>query len=266
MCRFTVAGKNRPLGAGPGVPLAPDAQRSDVDEGHLGIAVVAGGHRGQEVIELLQEDRIVEVRLPERPARLDALAGPEVVALGPGLADPPGRGPTRPGFAAGDAEGHLLALGDPALGGRIEDRPVEPPFFAARCTTTGCGDRSPSGPANRPGCRTGRASSRSAQAGCRSSEAPSPCRDWPARPPLSPGRTVTRSSAATRSAGRQPVRAQTIKTKPAAHGHPACHVGCRRGIRHAEDVHVCYSCSFPEDRYRLRLDGFLRLYTPRRPT
>ena len=122
-------GLDGPPGARSRVPLAPDAQRADVDEGDLGVAVIPGSHRRQEVVELVEEDRIVEVRLPERPVRLDAFAGTEVVALGAGVGDPLGRGPAGPRFACRDAEGHLLALGDPPLGRRVEDRPAELPLL-----------------------------------------------------------------------------------------------------------------------------------------
>jgi len=69
-------------GAVEGMALSPDAEGADVDEGDGGIAVVAEGGGGQEIVELFQEDGVVVVRLPEGSVRDNALAGEEVVALG----------------------------------------------------------------------------------------------------------------------------------------------------------------------------------------
>lgn len=79
-------------GRGVRVALAPDAERPDVNERHVGIAIVARRGSGQEVVEFLQEDRIVVFRLPHLAAFVDACPRLEVVALSARVPDPLRRG------------------------------------------------------------------------------------------------------------------------------------------------------------------------------
>ena len=120
----------RQLGAGDGVALAPHAERADVNEGHVRVAVIARCGGGQEVIELFEEDGVVEIGLEHRAIRGDAAAG-EMVSLGAGLLDPArcGVGFRRPAFRGGEPEGHGLAFRDPFLHGGVDDGPVELAFL-----------------------------------------------------------------------------------------------------------------------------------------
>jgi len=102
------------LGARPGVASPQTPKEPTSMKATSGCRRSAGGG-GKEVVELIEEDRVVVIGLPE--GRLVELAGREVAALRAGFHDPLGRGPTRPGFADREAEGDLLTLRDPALGG-----------------------------------------------------------------------------------------------------------------------------------------------------
>jgi len=62
------------------MPLAPYAEGPYIDERHLRVAVIACRHGSQEVVQLLQEDGVVVVRLPEGTVLVE-LTGSEVVAL-----------------------------------------------------------------------------------------------------------------------------------------------------------------------------------------
>jgi hypothetical protein len=103
------------------VALAPDAEGADIDEGHLGVAVVAFGQGREEVVQFRQEDRIIMIRLPVGPIRIDALTGTEVISFGPGLLDPLGRGTPQERLAARDTQRDLLSF--------VERGPVELSFL-----------------------------------------------------------------------------------------------------------------------------------------
>ena len=107
------------------MPFAPHAERADVDEGHVRIAVVMPGQSGEKMVQLLQKDGIEVVRLPQADHPGGTLAELEVDSLGAGILHPFRRGVAPPAFAATHADGDLLPLGGPALRGRIEQRPVE---------------------------------------------------------------------------------------------------------------------------------------------
>ena len=107
------------------MPLAPNSERADVDKGDVWTAVVALGQRGEKRIELGQEDRVLEIRLPEWPVRIDSLAHCEVVSLCAGLVHPFRRRIAQPRLTARYAQRDLLALVDPSLRGIIEHRPIE---------------------------------------------------------------------------------------------------------------------------------------------
>ena len=81
----------------------------------------------QKLVELLEEDRVVEVGFPVCVWGVwDAsLSGLEAVALGAGVADPLWRGLSEAGLGAGDAEGGLESAFAEALHGGVEDGPVE---------------------------------------------------------------------------------------------------------------------------------------------
>ena len=83
-----------------GVPLTPHAERADVDEGDVRVAVVAPGHGREEMIQLLKEDGIEVVGIPERAARARTLAELEVDPLRAGVLHPPRRGVAKPALRA----------------------------------------------------------------------------------------------------------------------------------------------------------------------
>ena len=116
---------------GAGVPLAPHADRPDVHERHVGLAVVAARHGLEEIFELLEEHGIAVVGFPDVGLRtrriLPVYFGHlhlEEPALGAGVLDPFGRRVGVAGFAARDAERDLLAGRDPRGGVAVEEIPA----------------------------------------------------------------------------------------------------------------------------------------------
>ena len=116
-----------------GVSLAPVADAADIDVAQPRLAVVARGERPQEVLQLLQKDRIVERRLPG-PVRPDRLAVAVVAPLGSGLHHPFRRGEllldaVRARLLAGDAKRDPEPVTDPLVDQAVDDRPVEAPLL-----------------------------------------------------------------------------------------------------------------------------------------
>ena len=111
------------------MPLAPEPKAADVDEGDVGIAVVAGCHRRQEPAELFKKDRVAEVGIPAWALVHGPVAELVKRPIRSGVFHPLGRRPGKPVLGAGDAKRHLLPLGDPPLRRRVEERPVEPPLL-----------------------------------------------------------------------------------------------------------------------------------------
>src|ERR1035441_1309798 len=64
----------RHLAAHERVALAPQPVGANVNERDIGVAVIPRRQRGQEVVELLEEDRVAEVRVPSPPFVTAALA------------------------------------------------------------------------------------------------------------------------------------------------------------------------------------------------
>ena len=115
-----------------GVPFPPHAVEADGEEGDGRVAVIALRHPLHQVLDVFQEDGVGIVGLQHAggvidPVSLDEVAG--FVVFRP-LVEDPLRG-TLPGplFGGGDAEGHLPPALQPALGGGVDDLPVEIVFF-----------------------------------------------------------------------------------------------------------------------------------------
>ena len=111
------------------MPLTPHAERADIDEGDIRVAVVARGHGREEMIELLKEDGIEVIGVPGWAPRVRTLAELEVDPFRAGVLHPLRRGVAQPALRAAHAKGDLLALGDPPLGRRVQQRPVELAFL-----------------------------------------------------------------------------------------------------------------------------------------
>ena len=103
------------------VPFAPHAEVAHVDESHVRVAVVAFGHRPQEVFRLFEEHRVVVFRFHELPVH--------VVPAGSRVENPFRRGMIQPAFGGRDPEGHLTSAVDPSLRGRVEQFPDETSLF-----------------------------------------------------------------------------------------------------------------------------------------
>ncbi|OQC27756.1 MAG: hypothetical protein BWX70_02103 [Verrucomicrobia bacterium ADurb.Bin070] len=122
----------RHAAAGPRVPLAPKPVRTDVDKGHVRIAVISRGHRFEQVFKLGQENRIGERGIPERAGFAHPFAVIPEHALRTGLFHPLRRGVPQPALRTGDAERHAPAARDPALRRRVQDGPVEHALFGLK--------------------------------------------------------------------------------------------------------------------------------------
>ena len=116
---------------GAGMAFAPHADRPDVHERHVGLAVVAARHGLEEVLELLEEHGVAVVGFPDVGLRarwhLPVDLGHihlEEPALGAGVLDPFGRRVGVAGLAARDAERDLLAGRDPRGGVAVEEVPA----------------------------------------------------------------------------------------------------------------------------------------------
>ena len=130
--RFGVASLRLHLASvGAGVSLAPHADRSDVHERHVGLAVVAARHRLEEVLELLEEHGVAVIGFPDVGLRTRRVLSVDLghlhleePALGAGVLDPFGRRVGVAGLAARDAEPDLLAGRDPRGGVAVEKVPA----------------------------------------------------------------------------------------------------------------------------------------------
>ena len=105
----------RHLAAHERVAFPPEPIAADVNEGHIGVAVITRGQRGQEAVELLEEDRVAEIRVP----------GPTLLAAALAKFIRAGFRPRHPVLGAGHAQRDPLALGHPALRRAVQQRPVE---------------------------------------------------------------------------------------------------------------------------------------------
>src|SRR5690348_2048646 len=74
------------------VALAPDPKRAHIDEGDARVSVIAGSRGGQEIIELLEKHRVIEIRFPGGPGFIDTFAAAKTMALRAGFSDPFGSG------------------------------------------------------------------------------------------------------------------------------------------------------------------------------
>lgn len=94
-------------------------------EGHVGIAVVTFCHRGEEIFQLGETDRLEIIRLPQSSSRRRPFAFLEFDPLRASVLNPFGHGMTPPAFATAHANGDLFSFRHPTLRGAIEQRPVE---------------------------------------------------------------------------------------------------------------------------------------------
>ena len=104
-----------------GVPLAPHAEVSDIDECDMRIVVVTLGHRLQKVIDLFEEDGIFVFRL--------LVVAFDIVALRSGIKYPLGSRMIEPALHGADTEGDEFSLIDPSLCRCIEQLPHEYTLF-----------------------------------------------------------------------------------------------------------------------------------------
>ena len=109
--------------------FAPCADGADVEEFDVRMAVVAFRQFGQQMVELFQEDRIVEIWLLMTSVWLFASARREAIAFRSCFFDPFGRRVAEGRFGASDAERGLEAACAVALHGRVENGPLEMAFL-----------------------------------------------------------------------------------------------------------------------------------------
>ncbi len=107
------------------VAFPPDAEAADIDERNMGRTVIPRRRRDQEIVELGEKDRVVEIGLPAAAVGRDALARCEAVSLGACLLNPSRCGVLESRFARREAESDLLALGDPTLRRSVDHGPVK---------------------------------------------------------------------------------------------------------------------------------------------
>ena len=110
------------------MPFAPEPEGADIDEGDVGIAVVPLSGRPQKVAQLRKVNRVVKHGVRRGAVRSGAAGKCVTHHLRPGLLHPARRRILQPVFGGREAESHLLAAGNPALGGRIDKRPAEIPL------------------------------------------------------------------------------------------------------------------------------------------
>ncbi len=115
--------------AGMRVSFTPHTIGADINEFHIGVAIIAFRIGGNKRFEFLEINRVVKKRIPQIPVWRATFAMKEKSSFGARILHPFRRGKSHPAFRTGQAQRDLLTLCDPALGRRIQDSPVILPLF-----------------------------------------------------------------------------------------------------------------------------------------